>query len=314
MKTKPSSPGRILLFRLILIAALIATTLSGSASAVQWRQLARTERHDVALASDSVRLNANGRLMVWLRFIPRGERQRREAAAEYGSKEYRLHLENYEIDCGEKSAVMGMIDVLGAGGKRLSRQKGNGQPDTIVTGSVLDRAALLVCPELDEAATDTEEAPDAAVETASAAAPTPQISDEAKEQIAIARRRTESAPVDQEAWTALGNAYFDADMPRQAIEAYNRALAIKPDNSDVLNDQGAMFRQTGDFTKALANFEKALAYDPNNLESLYNIGYVYAFDLNRIDRAQDIWKRYLTLDSSSERARQVQSYIEHYGR
>lgn len=40
---------------------------------------------------------------------------------------------------------------------------------------------------------------------------------------------------------------------RQAIEAYNRALALKPDDPGVLNDQGAMFRQTGDVAQALRN-------------------------------------------------------------
>ena len=295
-----------------LVAALAAIMVAEPVWAVEWRQLTRTERHSVALAMDSVRLNANARLVVWLRFIPLGERQRRDSAAEFGQKAYRLHLENYEIDCSEKTAVMGMIDVMGNGGKRLSRQKGNGKLDVIATGSVLDLAALLVCPELDETAADAEETPVVAVDAARADKES-QPSLEALQSIENARKRTESSPDDCSAWTALGNAYFDADMPRQAIEAYNRSLAIQPNDSDVLNDQGAMFRQVGDFARAMANFEKALANDPNSLESLYNLGYVEAFDLNRLDLATEVWKRYLLLDSGSERARQVQTFMERYG-
>lgn len=298
---------------LSVVAALAVIQAPDAAMAVEWRQLTRTERHNVALAGDSVRLNANARLVVWLRFTPLNERQRREAAAEYGQKDYRLHLENYEIDCSEKTSVMGMIDIVGSGGKRLARLKGNGGLDAIAAGSVLDMAALLVCPELDEAASDENEAPDVSAD-ANQPVPENQLPGEMQQLVDTARRRAESTPDDSSVWTALGNAYFDADMPRQAIEAYGRSLAIKPGDSDVLNDQGAMYRQAGDFAKALANFEKALANDPGNLESLYNLGYVNAFDLNRADLALEIWKRYLALDSRSERARQVQSFMERYGK
>ena len=106
---------------------------------------------------------------------------------------------------------------------------------------------------------------------------------------------------------------FRHDMPEQAIAAYNRALAIKPDDTNILNDQGAMYRQTGDFSRALANFEKARQVDPLNLESIYNSGYVLAFDLNQIDRAIVMWRSYLALDKTSETSRQVQSFIERYG-
>ena len=62
----------------------------------------------------------------------------------------------------------------------------------------------------------------------------------------------------------------------------------------------------------MANFEKAVKIDPYNLESLYNSGYLYAFDLNNIPKALQIWKRYLALDKVSETARQVQSFIDRY--
>ena len=125
-------------------------------------------------------------------------------------------------------------------------------------------------------------------------------------------RGEDLAPSDLDAWRELGNAYFDADMPAQAISAYNRALAIKPDDTNILNDQGAMYRQSGDFTRALANFEKARQVDPTNLESIYNSGYVLAFDLNQIDKAIVMWRSYLKLDKTSETSRQVQSFIERY--
>lgn len=297
---------------LVLTIALCITPLS--ALAVQWEPLARTAQHDVAIDTGSVRLTSLSRLAVWLRFTPFGEQQRRQAAVDNSQKSYRLHLEYYEIDCSEQSAVLGLVDILGPAGKRLARKKGGGPPETIIPGSVLDMASRKVCPDLEENSVSVEDDIEAPESEPPADVPEEiQITEESLQLIAGAIQKTGRDPKGLEAWRELGNAYFDADMHAQAIAAYNRALAIKPDDTNILNDQGAMYRQTGDFTRALANFERARQVDPNNLESIYNSGYVLAFDLNQIDRAIDMWRSYLALDKTSETSRQVQSFIERYG-
>jgi hypothetical protein len=311
----PGKSGTIVKSVLNLVFALTLALCSTpqSAMAVQWEPLARTGRHSIAIDTESVRLTNLSRLAVWLRFTPLGELQRKQAAEEYGQKSYRLHLEYYEIDCSEQSAVLGVVDILGPANKRLARTKGTSTPDAIIPGSVLDMAAQKVCPTLEEDSVSTEDdiaTPES--ETPPEAPVERQISEELQQEITAAIQRTELDPGNLEAWRALGNAYFDADLNAQAIAAYNRALAIKPDDTNILNDQGAMYRQKGDFVRALANFEKARQVDSTNLESLYNSGYVLAFDLNQIDKAIVLWRRYLALDSTSETSRQVQSFIERY--
>jgi len=297
----------------MMLAVSLGVVWPGSASAVQWHPLARTARHDVAVDMDSLKLTPLGRVTVWLRFTPLGEPQRKLAAAEYGEKRYRLHLEYYEIDCSEQTDVLELIDIIGPEGKRLARMKGGGPLAAILPGSALDLAARKVCPTFED-----EEVPDEEVETPDSndtpKAETNQPSEDIRARIAQALQRTQKAPDDQAAWRELGNAYYDGDLPQQAIEAYDRVLALSPDDADILNDQGAMYRQLGDFTHALANFEKALQIAPYNLESLYNVGYVNAFDLNRMDKAQEAWRRYLELDRTSETARQVQGFIDRYGK
>jgi tetratricopeptide (TPR) repeat protein len=306
--------NRALRQALLLTAACCIMPLS--VQAVQWEPLARTEQHDVAIDTGSVRLTNLSRLAVWLRFTPFGEQQRRQAAIDNGQMSYRLHLEYYEIDCSEQSAVLGLVDILGPAGKRLTRKKGGGPPETIIPGSVLDMAARKVCPDLEDnsvSVDDDIEAPES--EPPENVPPVEsQITEESLQLIPGAIQKTVRDPKNLEAWRELGNAYFDADMPAQAITAYTKALAIKPDDTNILNDQGAMYRQTGDFTHALANFEKARQVDPFNLESIYNSGYVLAFDLNQIDRAIVMWRSYLALDKTSETSRQVQSFIERYGK
>jgi len=300
---------------LLMVLAVALCVIPRNAVAVQWEPLARTGRHDVAIDTQSIRMTNLSRLAVWLRFTPLGELQRKQAAADYGQKSYRLHLEYYEIDCSEQNAVLGLVDILGATGKRLARTKGGSTPDAIIPGSVLDMAALKVCPSLEEDSVSADDDKESTESEPVADAPEENQATEAVQRlIADAIQKTERDPGDLEAWRVLGNAYFDADMHAQAIAAYSRALAIKPDDTNILNDQGAMYRQTGDFTHALENFDKAFKVDPYNLESLYNSGYVLAFDLNRIDKALVLWRRYLTLDSASETSRQVQSFIDRYGK
>lgn len=311
MKTGRATVHRFLC--LMVLTASMNALLPGSASAVQWRPLARTARHDVALDMDSLKLTPLGRVTVWLRFTPLGEPQRKLAAAEYGEKQYRLHLEYYEIDCSEQTDVLELIDIIGPDGKRLARMKGGGPLAAIFPGSALDLAAKRVCPSFENEAVpeDEVEAPDS---SDAAKTGTPQDAEAVRARIAEALRKTQMEPDSQAAWRDLGNAYYDGDMPQQAIKAYDRALALIPDDADVLNDQGAMYRQQGDFTRALENFEKALKIAPSNLESLYNVGYVNAFDLNRMDKALKAWRRYLELDRTSETGRQVQGFIERYGK
>lgn len=300
------------LFLQCCVVVILLCGLQCSAQAGQWKALNGTSRHRVAYDAQSIRLTPLGRLEILLRFVPLGETERKSAAAEYKEKRYRSHLESYEIDCQEQTAQLGPIDILGAAGERLKRLQGNSQPESILPGSVLDYAAQSICPVMDEesieASGDTEinqeEEPDSTGDKA--------LSNEKLQQIKNIQKKAAANEATAETWKELGNIYFDTDQPEQAINAYARALEKQPDNTDILNDQGAMYRQTGDFKQALANFEKAYLIDPHNLESLYNSAYVYAFDLNNIPKALVMWRQYLALEPKSETSKQVQSFIDRF--
>jgi len=284
-----------------------------NALAVQWQALNGTARYKIAYDEQSVRLTPLGRLEVWVRFIPRGEAERKLAAAEYKEKSYRSHLEYYEIDCSEQTALLGLVDILGTTRVRLKRLQGGKQPDSIPTGSVLDNVMQRICPALDEEAGEDNEA---AVEPGQANGPETAdkrgLGSDSQQQIENLIKKTASKDATAETWRELGNIYFDTDQPEQAIKAYESSLALRSDDTNTLNDQGAMYRQTGDFERAVANFEKAFTLDPHNIESLYNCAYVYAFDLNNITKALVLWRRYLERESSSETAQQIRSFIERY--
>jgi cytochrome c-type biogenesis protein CcmH/NrfG len=103
-------------------------------------------------------------------------------------------------------------------------------------------------------------------------------------------------------WIQLGNDYFDTRQHQKAIDAYGKALAINPNNPDVLTDQGVMYRDTGRFDEAVANFEKAGKVDPNHVQSAYNLGVVYGNDKHDNIKAAKAFNRVLAIAPTSPQA------------
>ncbi len=118
-------------------------------------------------------------------------------------------------------------------------------------------------------------------------------------------------PNNRNAWVQLGHNYFDSDQPMQAIDAYDKALALNGSDANVLTDQGVMFRRLGWFDRAVENFTKANKVSPNHQQSLYNLGIVYRYDIQDLPKALDAWERFLALNPSGPGASQVRTELEH---
>jgi tetratricopeptide (TPR) repeat protein len=121
---------------------------------------------------------------------------------------------------------------------------------------------------------------------------------------------TSREPDNRNAWFQLAHTYFDLNQSMEAIEAYDKALALDGNDPHALTDQGIMFRKVGWFEKAIANFTKANEIKPDHSPSLLNLGFVYREDLNDIEKAKAAWTRYLEVDSQGEHADQVKSMID----
>ena len=117
-------------------------------------------------------------------------------------------------------------------------------------------------------------------------------------------------PDNRNAWIRLGHNFFDSDQPMKAIEAYARALKLNGNDPNTLTDQGVMYRRVGWFDKAINNFEKASSIDKNHLQSLYNLGIVYRYDLQDFDKAISVWEQFIAIDPGSPGANQVRSELE----
>ena len=97
-------------------------------------------------------------------------------------------------------------------------------------------------------------------------------------------------PENVEAWVHLGNLYYGAGDPAKSINAYEKALALKPQMPDVLVDCGVMYREQKNYSKALEYFEKALKIDPAHQIAMFNTGVVLHYDLQD-PKGLDPWRK-----------------------
>lgn len=117
-------------------------------------------------------------------------------------------------------------------------------------------------------------------------------------------------PKNVQAWITLGNDYFDANNPQKSVQAYDKALALNPNDPNVLTDQGVMFRALGFYDKALANFEKANRLNPQHLQSLYNMGIVQAVDMKQPAKARPIFEKVAQQGGNSELGKQAREMLQ----
>lgn len=153
-------------------------------------------------------------------------------------------------------------------------------------------------------------APTAPVTSGSTGGPVPTVN--LQQKISELKNIVAADPANFQAWVALGNEYFDSNKFMDAIEAYDKALAIQPNSPDVLTDQGVMFKRLGWFDRAIGNFKKANEIDPTHATSVYNLGVIYRYDLQDFPKAQEAWTRFLEISPTgpgSDRVRQDLEFL-----
>jgi cytochrome c-type biogenesis protein CcmH/NrfG len=104
--------------------------------------------------------------------------------------------------------------------------------------------------------------------TPAAATPTSLDPNEVQSLESLAAR----SPGDAGARIELGNMFMDHQRWDEAIRWYREALAIRPDQPDVVTDLGACLVSSGRPAEGLVEFEKTLKLDPSYRNALYNKG------------------------------------------
>ena len=108
----------------------------------------------------------------------------------------------------------------------------------------------------------------------------------------------------------LANLYFDAERFQDAAEWYEAALTINPRDVNASTDLGIAYYYMNQPDKALAQFDRSLAIDPNHGKTLLNVGIVRAFAKQDLNGASEVWEKVLKVAPDSEEARAARQALD----
>jgi Tfp pilus assembly protein PilF len=128
-------------------------------------------------------------------------------------------------------------------------------------------------------------------------------------QIDKLQQEAKMAPGNAQAWIKLGDALMDSQRFVEAIDAYDKALALEPKNVNVLVDQGTCYRGVGKFDKAVEQYRKALKIDPNFPNGHRNLAVVLSYDLHDTKEGVKEFQRYLELAPNAADAESIRQSI-----
>jgi len=116
-------------------------------------------------------------------------------------------------------------------------------------------------------------------------------------------------PADYEALVKLGDLYYDGQQFPNAIQYYERAIVIHPEDPDVRTDLGTAYWYTGNADKALAEMEISLKYKPGHPQTLFNLGWVKWQGKADAKGAVAAWEKLLKANPDYPQRQQVERNI-----
>jgi len=116
-------------------------------------------------------------------------------------------------------------------------------------------------------------------------------------------------PKDYDSLVKLGDLFYDGKQFPNAIEYYQRALAIHPENPDVRTDMGTAYWYNGDADKAVGELQTSLKYRPGHPQTLFNLGWVRWQGKADPKGAVEAWEQLLKANPDYPQRQQVEQYI-----
>jgi len=103
--------------------------------------------------------------------------------------------------------------------------------------------------------------------------------------------------------------YDENESWAKAIETFERAAEIEPDNPDVWSHLGNTYYAQNKFDDAMSHYRMALSVDENATHALYSIGIAFA-DAGIFREAVRYWTRVSQLEPDSELGRSASENVE----
>lgn len=117
----------------------------------------------------------------------------------------------------------------------------------------------------------TSAAPESAAAAPAPAAGSPM--EQVRQQLEMLKKQVAQNPNDFDALVQLGNMYMDVSKFPQAIDYFNRALAVREEPS-VRTDLGICYKQSGQMQQARDAFRKVASEQPDQWQAVYNLAIV----------------------------------------
>ncbi len=124
------------------------------------------------------------------------------------------------------------------------------------------------------------------------------------------KRTLATEPDNLPALTRLGNLYQDIGQWTQAIAFYEKALAVAPKDPDLLTDTGSCYMNLKDPQRALDLFDRAHRADPRHWQSLFNKAVLLGIHLGRLDEAEAALREVERIQPSVPEVGQLRQALE----
>jgi cytochrome c-type biogenesis protein CcmH/NrfG len=108
----------------------------------------------------------------------------------------------------------------------------------------------------------------------------------------------------------LGTLYRATHQFKTAIDYYQKSLIINPKNVGARTDMASCMYYLGDVDGALAQLDKSLSYDPKHAGTLINIGIIKWKGKNDVDGAVAAWQKVLKLNPESQDKQVIEHMID----
>lgn len=106
-----------------------------------------------------------------------------------------------------------------------------------------------------------------------------------------------------------GNIAFEAERLEDAVEYYERALALEPDCVEAIYNLANLYFRMNKYAVSIRHYRRAIELDPEFPESYYNLALLY-YSLSYLDDARSMFRYYIQLDYDSDWSRQAEIFIE----
>jgi cytochrome c-type biogenesis protein CcmH/NrfG len=113
------------------------------------------------------------------------------------------------------------------------------------------------------------------------------------------QEEAEQNPKDATVPLRLANLLYDQRQYQQAIEWYQKSLALDTQNVNARTDMGTAYFYLGQTRQALKEYSQSLAIDPDHKPTLLNVIVVNLEGTHDIAAAQRAWDRLNRLDPSN---------------